>query len=82
MSAVDQLPTLPGKAPGIVGWDPLVQQCRECGRREVATTSKVGFEILRSGYRFHTCDAGSGRRLCPDCLLAAEAACPYVGRHA
>lgn len=76
-----QLPTLPGKVDGIVGWDPCVQQCRECG----ATTTQEGRSaatfIILSRWGFHTCEGvGSGRR-CRDCLAAAEAACPNKGKH-
>lgn len=76
MSTPVQLPTLPGMAPGIVGLDPLVQQCRACGTTHTATTGRLAFEIIQSGYRFHSCDRDTGRRLCPSCLEVAERECP------
>lgn len=78
---VAQMPTLPGKAGGIVGWDPCVQQCRECGATATQEGRSAAAFILLSGYRFHRCDERLGIRLCPDCLAAAEAACPNRGRH-
>lgn len=76
----EQLPTIPGKVDGIVGWDPMVLQCRDCGvthegRRNPAT------EIILSGFHFHTCEGRNGKRRCPECLAAVEAACPNAGRH-
>ena len=76
-----QLPTLPGKADGIVGLDPLVLQCRSCGVTYTGRRKRLGADIILSGFHFHTCEPGSGRR-CPDCLAQAEAACPNDGRHA
>lgn len=78
--STEQLPTLPGKADGIVGLDPLVLQCRKCGAKHVGERYNIAAEIILSGYRFHTCEPGGGRR-CPGCLAAAETACPSRGRH-
>mgnify|MGYP003142669499 CR=1 FL=1 len=75
-----QLPTLPGKVDGIVNWDPLVLQCRACGTTYQGGRERRGFDIILSGYGFHTCEPGSGRH-CRDCLAAVEAACPSPGRH-
>lgn len=75
-----QLPTLPGKVDGIVGWDPLVLQCRDCGATYTGARRSVAADVILSGYHFHTCEPGSGRR-CPECLAAAENACPNRGRH-
>lgn len=80
MSA-EQLPTLPGKADGIVGLDPLVLQCRKCGATYEGSRGRIAADIILSGFHFHTCEGqGAGRR-CPDCLAAAIAACPNPGRH-
>lgn len=79
--SVEQMPTLPGKAEGIVGWDPCVLQCRGCGATTTQEGGRVGFFILLSGYRFHTCEERKGVRRCPDCLTAAERDCPNKGRH-
>lgn len=83
MSAVEQLPTLPGKVDGIVGWDPLVLQCRGCGATYTGTRRGVAADVILSGYRFHGCDRGTPAsvRLCPDCLAEVEGACPNRGRH-
>lgn len=80
-----QLPTLPGKVDGIVGWDPVVLQCRDCGATYTGAGPRrnAGADIILSGYRFHTCERGTGmsKRRCPDCLEAVESACPNRGRH-
>jgi hypothetical protein len=79
-----QRPTLPGKAEGVVGWDPLTLQCRACG----ATTtnderdaewngrrrSNATFVIL-SGFHFHICEGREGKRMCPTCLARAKDGC-------
>lgn len=75
-----QLPTLPGKVDGIVGLDPLVLQCRDCGSTYEGQKG-IAFEIIRSGYHFHTCEGRDGRRRCPECLAAVKDACPNQGRH-
>lgn len=76
-----QLPTLPGKVDGIVGWGPLVLQCRDCGATYTGTRRNAAADIILSGYRFHICEGRDGGRRCPDCLAAVEAACPNRGRH-
>lgn len=76
-----QLPTLPGKVDGIVGLDPLVLQCRECGTTHNGTRRSIAADIILSGFHFHTCEGQTGTRRCPDCLAAVIAACPNVGRH-
>lgn len=79
---VVQLPTIPGKVDGIVGWEPCVLQCRKCGAIATQEGRSAATFIILSGYRFHGCEGkGAGRR-CPDCLAAEEAACPNRGRHA
>lgn len=75
-SETAQLPTLPGKAAGIVGMDPLVLQCRDCGTTYTGTRRSMAADIILSGYRFHTCEGPTGMRRCPDCLTAVIAACP------
>ena len=81
----EQLPTLPGKYDGIVGWDPeVILQCRECGATHTGSRGGRdlrGADIILSGYRFHTCEGKGGIRRCPDCLAAAIKACPNVDRH-
>lgn len=80
MSAT-QLPTIPGKVDGVVGWAPCVLQCRECGRTATQDGRSAATFIILSGFHFHTCEGqGSGRK-CPDCLAAAVAACSNIGRH-
>lgn len=81
MTAAEQLPTLPGKVDGIVGWEPCVQQCRECGATATQEGRSAATFIILSGYRFHTCEGRGGGRRCPDCLAAAESACPNTGKH-
>lgn len=76
-----QMPTLPGKAEGIVGWEPCVLQCRECGATVTQEGRSVATFIILSGYRFHGCEGQTGKRRCPTCLAAAEAACPNQGKH-
>lgn len=76
---VEQLPTLPGKVDGIVGWAPLVLQCRECGTTYKGRYRSAATDIILSGFHFHTCEKGGGRK-CPGCLEAAEASCPNRGR--
>jgi hypothetical protein len=79
--STEQLPTLPGKVGGIVGLDPLVLQCRECGVKYVGERRSIAADIILSGFHFHTCEGPTGMRRCPDCLTAVEASCPNVGRH-
>lgn len=69
------LPTLPGKAPGVVGLDPLVLQCQECGATHTQDGRGVAMTVILSGFHFHTCH-GDGLRRCPDCLARVIAACP------
>ena len=79
--SAEQLPTLPGKVDGIIGLDPLVLQCRSCGVTYTGTRRRIAVDVILSGFHFHGCEKGGGRK-CPDCLAAAEAACPNRGRHA
>lgn len=79
--SVEQLPTTPGKVDGIVGLDPLVLQCRECGITYQGKGHRIAADIILSGFHFHVCEGPTGMRRCPDCLDAAEAACPNRGRH-
>lgn len=59
MSDVTLYPTLPGKAPGIVGYDPLKMQCGDCGaiheqctpiRRRVHPHGGLRVPHLRDGH--------------------------------
>lgn len=77
-----QRPTLPEKVDGIVGWDPLELQCRECGSVFTGERKSRAADIILSGFHFHTCEGRSGIRRCPDCLADVKAACPNKGRHA
>ncbi len=77
----DLMPTLPGKAAGIVGWAPLVLQCSDCRATYTGTRRSVAADVILSGFHFHICEGQSGKRRCPDCLAAVEAACPNRGRH-
>lgn len=70
------LPTLPGMAPGIVGMDPCLLQCGECGDTVAQDRPSLATFIILSGYRFHSCVPRSGIRRCPDCLRAVRLACP------
>lgn len=77
-----QMQTLPGKAEGIVGLEPCVLQCRDCG--ETATQEEgrsLAAFIILSGFHFHTCEGRGGKRRCPDCLAAVERECPSRGKH-
>ena len=78
---IEQLSTLPGYVDGIVGWDPLLLQCRDCGATYTGTRRSRATDLILSGYHFHTCEGRAGKRRCPDCLAAAKAACPNTGRH-
>lgn len=80
MSAA-QMPTLPGKVDGIVGWEPCVLQCRKCGATATQEGRSAATFIILSGYGFHTCEGRTGMRRCPTCLAAAESTCPSSGRH-
>lgn len=75
---VIQLPTLPGKTDGIVGWDPLELQCRACGAIYVGKRKSRATDIILSGFHFHTHVHTAGEkpvRMCPTCLAKAKAAC-------
>lgn len=72
---IAQMPTLPGKVAGIVGWDPMVLQCRDCGVTHTGERNPAA-EIILSGFRFHTCEGPTGMRRCPNCHAAVTAACP------
>lgn len=67
-------PTLPGRVQGIVGEDPWVVQCSDCGN--TATDSKIWTLVGMWGWKFHTCEGRDCVRRCPDCLVAVVAACP------
>jgi len=70
-----QRPTLAGKCDGIVGWDPLELQCRDCGAVLVGERRSKAADIILSGFKFHVCEGRDGKRRCPDCLAAAQVAC-------
>lgn len=76
-----QMPTLPGKAEGIVGMEPCVVQCRDCGATATQEGRSLASFIILTGFHFHTCEGRGGKRRCPNCLAAVEAACPNRGRH-
>jgi hypothetical protein len=67
-----QLPTIPGKVDGIVGWEPCVLQCRVCGDTTTQEGRSVATFIILSRFHFHTCE----ERKCPTCRASAVAACP------
>lgn len=81
LAIVEQFPTLPGKVEGIVGMDPLVLQCRDCGDTYTGQRRSLGADIILSGFHFHGCEGRDGVRRCPPCLAAVQAACPNAGRH-
>lgn len=71
-----QLPTIPGRVDGIVGWNPVQLQCRDCGEIHTGTRpDKPGFDILLAGFRFHVCEGPTGKRRCPSCLRKVLDAC-------
>lgn len=72
------LPTVPGKVSGIVGLDPMVLQCGECGATTTQDRRSVGAFILLAGYHFHICEGKGGIRRCPGCLEATKKECPSV----
>lgn len=76
-----QMPTLPGKVDGVVGWAPCVLQCRDCGRTVTQTGKSAATFIILSGFHFHGCEGSDGVRRCPECLAVAEDNCPNRGRH-
>lgn len=71
-----QRPTLAGKVDGIVGWDPMELQCRDCGAVYVGEYKHAAADIILSGFHFHRCEGRDGKRRCPDCLATIKAACP------
>lgn len=73
-----QLPTLPGCVDGVVGLDPVVLQCRECGVLHHADPKhRTAAAIILARFLFHTCEEKPPRR-CPGCYAKAVAACPNV----
>jgi hypothetical protein len=71
------LPTVEGKAPGIVGWDPVVLQCSDCGATLTQPADqRIAYFMIQAGWNFHTCEGRTGKRRCRDCLATVEAACP------
>lgn len=75
---VPQMPTLEGHVDGIVGLNPMVLQCRDCGRtltKPKGRGSNNAFIIL-SRWHFHICEGRKGVRRCRDCLTAVKTACP------
>ena len=72
-----QQPTLDGYVAGIIAVDPMVLQCRDCGRTLTQPEKRgVAVFIITSGWHFHTCEGPTGMRRCRDCLAAVVAACP------
>ena len=86
MSAV-QRPTLPGKAEGIVGLDPIEIQCRGCGAVDNPDTLRIARDhpravalvILLSSIHFHARPWTTGHtdnpRLCKQCRQARGCRC-------
>ena len=71
-----QQPTVEGKVDGVIGVDPLVLQCRDCGAVAEQPEGRAGgaFLIL-SGFHFHICEGREGVRRCPECLARVKAEC-------
>ena len=59
------LPTLDGKAEGIVGWDPMKVQCCDCHR-----TMTGPIKILVLQWAVNNRRSGLPGRRCADCWLA------------
>lgn len=77
---VEQMPTIRGYVEGIVGLDPLVLQCRDCGAVHVQTERTAAFAVVLSGFHFHVCEGRTGKRRCRDCLATVKAACERCRR--
>lgn len=71
----EQLPTLPGKVDGVVSWDPLILQCRDCGDTFTGARRSKAADIILSGFHFHTCEGRESHRRCPECLAKVIAEC-------
>lgn len=70
------MPTIPGKVAGIVGVDPVVLQCSDCGRTLTQPKDRgVAMFIVLSGWHFHTCEGRTGQRRCRDCLAVVKSTC-------
>ena len=63
------LPTLPGKAHGIVSLDPPTVQCDACAATYTAPT--LARAVIDSEFHFNPRRAHDPRRLCRDCAKAA-----------
>lgn len=74
MIALLQQPTIPGKVDGIIGWDPCVLQCRECGETATQDRRSVATFIILANFKFHLHEP-EPRRLCPSCMDAVRDAC-------
>lgn len=77
-TAAELLPTIPGKVAGIVGMEPCVVQCQECGVTATQERRSVAAFIMLSKFHFHICEGREGIRRCPTCLATAVAACPLT----
>lgn len=76
-AALPQMPTVEGKAEGIVSLDPLTLQCRDCGvTTEQPADRGIALFVILSGFHFHTCEGPTGVRRCPPCLEVVRSACP------
>ena len=63
------LPTVPGKAHGIVSLDPPTVQCDGCCATYTGRT--LARAVLGSGFHFNPASRGDDRRLCRACAKAA-----------
>ena len=63
------LPTVPGKAHGIVSLDPPTVQCDACAATYTGRT--LARAVLGSGFHFNPRRAQDPRRLCRDCAHEA-----------
>ena len=63
------LPTVPGKAHGIVSLDPPTVQCDGCAATYTGRT--LARAVLGSGFHFNPRRAHDPRRLCRDCAHEA-----------
>jgi hypothetical protein len=71
------LPTVEGKVTGIVGLDPLVLQCADCGSTLTQPDQRsVAVFVVTSGWHFHVCEGRQGVRRCRECLARVKAGCP------
>lgn len=71
------MPTVEGKVSGIVGLDPMVLQCGDCGATLTQPEGRqIAAFVILSGWHFHVCEGRGGARRCRECLATVKAACP------